>query len=551
MQMRMHTLAILVVALAVGAAPAWAQGKKKKGKEEEAPELDTKGLLLWGPGGLADKSEEAGGLLDQMLPAEVLRPSRAMKVTDWLGDARFRLGGSAASIPCATAPGDVAIPEDAPGEIQGLVTVGRSQLDDLDHAAALETFKIAQGRIPCQTAFVPLDAIWESYFYGGIASYYVEDTNGAREMFRLSAALAPDREWDSSYPPEPQSTFLSAVKDVISRPKAKVYGDMRNTNYREVWLDGKQLDLTKAFEMSVLTGEHLVQAVDDQGQWSTWMRKMPEGSTLTFFSAAGAEQMILAGPEGVLANVAASSISRRARKENLEKVYIVHYPGEGAAPKVVLYEPGAQQWTKLEMVDGVLSQTTSSAQVEENLTPKERAERALLRDPDYRHSVAVGYKFQHQFLCTADEADSEGICPDGKERRPMYMGGLVGIDINLIKGLNLDIRFGLLVSDWNQGGVLLPEVSFGARYRFLQGVIQPFVAVAGDVFFGTTRVDEFSDDQFTAYGGVLPYGGVDFELGDGFRLTFEGGYGIILGGEGGPLRRPMGHVMVALGRFVK
>ncbi len=537
-----HVIGALTAALLV-AVPALAA-------DDEAVEPDAQALLLWGPGALSDRSEEAAGLLDQMLPAELGRPSRTMKVAEWLGTARFRLGGSASSIPCATAPGDIAIPDDAPGEIQGLNSVGRSQLDNLDHASSLETFRISQGRIPCQTGFVPLEAIWEAWFYGGIAAYYSEDTTGAREMFRKAAAIAPNREWDSSYPPEPQSTFLSAVKDVIARPKAKVYGDMRSTNYREVWLDGEQLDLTKAFEKAILTGDHLVQAVDDQGQWSTWMRGMKEGATLTFFSAAGAEQMLLEGPDGVLANVAASSLSRRARKENLTSIFIVAFQGEGAAPKVVRYEPAAEQWTRLEMVDGVLSQTTSAANIEEDLSPAERNRRMFLRDPDYRHSVAVGFKFQHQFLCTAAEADSAGICPDGQERTARYIGGLIGIDVNLIKGLNLDIRFGTTVSDWDQGGVLAPEVMFGIRYRFLTGVFQPWVAVAGDVIFGTVREDQFSDDQFTAYGGVLGYGGVDFEFGDGFRLTFEGGYGVLIGGEGRILNRQMGHFLFALGRFI-
>jgi hypothetical protein len=279
------------------------------------------------------------------------------------------------------------------------------------------------------------------------------------------------------------------------------------------------------------------------------MRGMREGATLTFFSSAGLEQTLLAGPNGVLSNVAASELGRRSRKENLDSIYIVAFQGEGAAPKVVRYEPGAETWTKLEIVDGVLSQTTTQAG-EDNLTPAERNRQAFLRSPDYRHSVAVGFKFQHQFLCTADEANDEGVCPDGRERTAQYLGGLVGIDVNLVKGLNLDIRFGAHVSDWDEGGVLLPEVSFGVRYRFLTGVFQPWVAVAGDVFFGTTREDNFSDDQFTVYAGVLPYGGIDFEFGDGFRLTFEGGYGVLIGGEGRILNRQMGHFMVAIGRFI-
>ncbi len=52
---------------------------------------------------------------------------------------------------------------------------------------------------------------------------------------------------------------------------------------------------------------------------------------------------------------------------------------------------------------------------------------------------------------------------------------------------------------------------------------------------------------------ILPlgYGGVDFEFPDGFRLTLEGGAGVVIGGnEGDQLNWPLVSALFALGRFM-
>ena len=116
-------------------------------------------------------------------------------------------------------------------------------------------------------------------------------------------------------------------------------------------------------------------------------------------------------------------------------------------------------------------------------------------------------------------------------------------------GLNLDLP-GAGFADGGDGGTILPEVGAGVRYRFLTGTLQPFVGVQGAVFIGTTRPDRNSNDEVVAYGGIVGNGGLDIEFEDGFRITFEGGGGVVLSGEGEQKRWPVLHGHFALGRFL-
>ena len=153
--------------------------------------------------------------------------------------------------------------------------------------------------------------------------------------------------------------------------------------------------------------------------------------------------------------------------------------------------------------------------------------------------------------CGADEADGADRCPDGWEREHHYIGGLINIDVRLYKGLNLDIRFGATAADFEQGGTILPEFGAGFRYRFLTGAIQPFLAGGALMLFGTVKPNRFDPPTVAIYGGPVGYGGVDFEFPDGFRLTLEGGGGVIIGGtEGDQLNWPVVSGMFALGRFL-
>jgi hypothetical protein len=552
--MRRHLLMLL--ALTLFAAPLAASA------EEPAPRATTdRALLIWGPSQLADDGTMARTALEGRLPADVPFPSRVLRISDWLGAAKFRLGGSAAAIPCATPPSEEALPDGVDNEIEGLVLLGKQALDQLDPGGALELLQLAEARIPCQTVFVSRDLLYQTYFYGGVAAFFDGKGKTASSYFRLAAAVDPERDWDASFGPEPQSTFLSAVQDVISRPRGRVYGDMRATNYVEVRLNGESLDLTKAFEARILPGIHLVQAVDDEGRWSTFVRRVDEAGTITFFSATGAEQMVLAGPDGVLRGLAAGTLTARAKEERITEVYLVTVDdGTGRLPVVYGFVPEIKQWTRLEkLASGEIRTTTELAEVQEiniaepELSRAEQQKQAFLRDADYRSSATFGFKFSQIFLCGPQQVTlvgSEERCPDGRTREQTYIGGLIGIDVRLVRGLNLDFRFGAHVADFKDGGTLLPEVAVGMRYRFLTGVFQPYLAVAGDMFIGTTRESVFAADKVSVYGGLLGYGGIDFEFPDGFRLTIEGGGGGLFGGEGSRLNWPMGHVLLAIGRFL-
>ena len=555
----MRRILLTILALALLALPSTATAQEEETEKEEAPGRATTkhSLLIWGPSATDDDGSLARAALEERLKPEVPFPSRILRISDWLGAARFRLGGSAVAIPCATPPSEEALPDGIDNEIEGLVRLGKTALEELDPSAALEHLQLAEARIPCQTVFVSRDILYQTYFYSGMAAFFAGQSKTSAGYFRLAAAIDSDRDWDSSFGPEPQATFLSAVQDVVARPKGRVFGDMRATNYVEVRLDGESLDLTKAFETRLMPGVHLVQAVDEQGRWDTFMRKVDEAATLTFFSATGAEQMVLEGPDGVLKTIAAGTLTQRAKEEQITEIYLVTLNPEGI-PRVYSFVPEIKQWARLEkLATGEIRTTTETAEVvpvaEPGLTKAEQTRQAFLRDADYRSSATFGFKLHQWFLCGPNEATLVGAderCPDGRQRDQTYIGGLVGIDVRLVRGLNLDFRFGAHITNLKTGGTLLPEVSVGIKYRFLTGVFQPFLGVAGDIFIGTTRESRHAKSEVTVYGGIMGMGGVDFEFPDGFRLTLEGGGGVILAGEGLSPEWPTAHMLVSIGRFL-
>ncbi len=533
-------------------APSSAFAKRKAAEQEVAPVNDKAILVFGGPATQEDLTPLAIEALKGRLEEGEPLPSRTLSVGDWTGSARFRIGGSAQDLACTAPPPKIKFDESKETEIEATNRAANELLNDLEPKEALDLFAMSQNRLACQNVYLDQDSFWESYFYAGIAAFYTGDSQLTRAHFRQAAAVAPERQWDASYPPEPQSTFLSAVQDVVARPKGKIWGDLRETNYREVWLDGRPLDLTKAFEQEVYAGKHLIQAVDDDGKWATWFYDIREGASLTLFSAQGLQELVLAGADGVLRGVATSTLTKKTRAESLEDAYIIRLDEDGEPVTVWQFTRRGAVWVRLERSEtGLVTRTQVAA--EEVLTPEERNRRAFLRKPDYRSSVAVGFKFMNLYRCGAAEATAvSGIdfCPSGHSRQNNYLGGLIGIDVNLIQGLNLDFRFGSMVTDFKAGGTLLPEFTVGVRYRFLQGVMQPFIAVAADLLFGLYRDTETSPDQFTLYVGPQGYGGIEFEFPDGFRLTIEGGGGIILTGDGASQRWPMGHLMLSIGRFL-
>jgi hypothetical protein len=557
--MRRTLTLLLLLALAL---PAAAAADEAPADSAERPRANTeRALLLWGPSAAVGKDELARKALEDRLAKEEPFPSRILRISDWLGAARFRLGGSAVAIPCAAAPSDLVEAVEGESEIAALNKLGKTRMGDLDFVAALEAFQAADRRVPCQPGFLKRETFWETYLYGGISAFYAGQNELSKEWFRQAAAIAPDRQWDSSYPPDAQSTYLSAVQDVVARPKGRVFGDMRGTNYVEVRLDGDALDLDKAFELQVHPGLHVIQAVDDRGQWSTWVRKLDEGATLTFFSATGAESMMLEGPDGVLKVLAAAELTRRAADDRIDDVYLVTIDAaEEKAEKVFAFSPEFQLWKRLERLEsGEIRSTTEKVETDPSvaapreLTPEEKRQQTFFRDPDYRSSATFGFRYNLVLRCGPDQADASGRCPDGWEREHHYIGGLIHIDVRLYKGLNLDIRFGATVAagDFEQGGTILPEAGFGFRYRFLTGAIQPYLAGGAVMHFGTVKTGRFDPPTVAVYGGAVGYGGVDFEFPDGFRLTLEGGGGVIIGGtEGDGLNWPVVSGMFALGRFM-
>jgi len=549
------------IALPQGARVAQAEEPSSSADAEKKPRAKaTRALAVWGPSNLKDGSSVARKVLSDRLSKDSPMPERVLRLSDWLGANSFQIDGSSEAIPCNSEPSEIEVP-DGTTEVEQLTDRGVALLDDLEPGSALDSFLLAQQRLPCQQGFLSKEALARLPFYAGIAAYVNGDSTAATNHFRQTASIDAAQRWDPSYPTEPQSTFLSAVQEVVSAPKARVYGDMRGTDYVEVWLDGQRLDLDKAVERVVLPGVHVVQALDSSSRWQTFVRRMDSGETLLLFSANGLEQMILDGPDGALGAVATTTLQERAAREVLTEVLVVRIEAADPTQTTILtFDPRNRDWGLLEAEAPVTSaapspQTSPETTTDQGkelpppLSKKEQVQKNLLRDPRYRSGAFVGLKLFQLHRCKSSETSGER-CPSGSPATAEYVGGLVNIDVRIIKGLNLDIRFGMTASDLAMGGTLLPEVGIGLRYRFLTGPLQPYLGGGGDFFGGTTRNSIYDANSVVVYGGVLVYGGVDFEFPDGFRLSVEGGAGAIIQPEDGASAWPMGHFTFGIGRFL-
>ena len=563
--------ALMLVATLGMPLPASSEEAASDSEERIKPRATaSRSLAVWGPSNAADGAEISSKILELRLPDGEPFPARILRLSDWLEAPDFQISGNAEALTCEVGAPDIVVP-DGKTELGQLTASGLALLDDLEPASALEALKLAAQRLPCQGDFLSTEAIARLPFYTGIAAYLNGDIETAANQFRQSAAIDPAQPWDSSYPTEPQSTFLSAVQEIVAAPKARVYGDMRGTQYVEVWLDGQRLDLDKAIEREVLPGVHVIQALDDRSNWHSFVYRLESGGKLLLFSSHGIEHTLLDGPDGALATIATSILRDRGAEELLTELYVLKlHPEDPAAVQVRAFDPRTGMWTVLRAPlvaappspapTPVVNEAPTPAKVEKVLTKKEKAEKALLREARYRSGAVAGFKLFQLNRCHPDEV-IEDRCPTGTKAVSDYLGGAVVIDIRIIKGLNLDVRFGMTATDLKEGGTLLPEVGIGMKYRFLTGPIQPYLGGGADFFAGTTRESIYdSTNTVVIYGGVQGFGGVDFEFSDGFRLSFEGGGGAIINPDEGnsswlddaQTNRawPMGHFIVGLGRFL-
>jgi hypothetical protein len=561
-------LPLLAAALALpSAAGAEAEADAPSGESGEARPRATasRALAVWGPSTLEGGGAVTRETLDRLLPPGDPFPARVLRLSDWLETPAFQITGNSEAIPCAAPAAEIEV-GDGKTEVSALTAHGLALLDDLEPEAALGAFATAVQRLPCQDAFLSKETLSRLWFYAGIAAYVNGDSSASTGHFRQTASIDPTQPWDPSYPTEPQSTFLSAVQEVVSSPKARIFGDMRGTEYVEVWFDGQRLDLDKAIERTALPGVHVIQAVDAGGVWNTFVHRLDSGGRLLLFSADGLEQTILDGPDSALESVATSTLHNRASDEILTDVFVVRIDPEApGTAQVRTFDPRKKTWGKLKAgpvatasreapraAAAAAPAVSSSGDAPQAapLSRKQQTHNEMLREPRYRTGAAVGMKLFQLQRCPGAEVNGER-CPDGTMRSSDYIGGLVLIDVRIIGGLNLDVRLGMTATDLKLGGTLLPEVGAGLRYRFLTGPLQPYLGGAADFFAGTTRDSVYNPtNKVVIYGGLLGFGGIDFEFADGFRLSFEGGGGIIINPDESSDGWPMGHFMFGIGRFL-
>ena len=136
----------------------------------------------------------------------------------------------------------------------------------------------------------------------------------------------------------------------MARPKAKVFGDLRDELQRSL-ARRAALDLTKPFEPRC-TPASTSSRPSTAGNWSTWVYDIREGDP-TFFSAVGLEEMVAgrgAPQDGV------GQLNKKAREAGVETLYVVRLGDDGKPLKVWSYTP-RQTSGSLSLCHGEITRT--------------------------------------------------------------------------------------------------------------------------------------------------------------------------------------------------
>lgn len=85
-------------------------------------------------------------------------------------------------------------------------------LQDLSLDGVGEIFERSLAALPCADEVIPPETLTDLYFQRGLLAVYSGERTVAVEYFREALAVAPDRAWDPTYPPEAFQIYLEAME---------------------------------------------------------------------------------------------------------------------------------------------------------------------------------------------------------------------------------------------------------------------------------------------------------------------------------------------------
>ena len=294
----MRTLWCLALFFGLSATPvASAQDSTTEASiEEPQPTQPTssrarnrKAALVFGPIGADVRRIEAQNLLMDRLGPDKGLPGRVVGIDEIpfpMGDPLWVLGGESDTL-CSSG-------EPSP-DWAAAIDTAREQLDGLETEAAQTTLDDALGQLACTDTVVEREVLGNLYILRGLARFYEERSEAARQDFRRAVTVNPSIEWDAAYPPEPQQVYLKAREDIYLPGRGRVEAVFLSGEVLQVIVDGQSVAAGEPDGLDVHPGYHLLQYLMPDQTLMSRVTYVEGGETRLLVSRAGLERAILLG----------------------------------------------------------------------------------------------------------------------------------------------------------------------------------------------------------------------------------------------------------------
>jgi len=304
---------------------AWAQDTGEEADAEASQPAPAEGThardresaLVFGPLGTDVRRLQAQALLMSRLGGERGIPARVVGVGEIpipMQDPLWVLGGESDTL-CSSG-------EESP-DWAAAIDTAREQLDGLETEAAQTTLDDALGRLACSDTVVEREILGTLYMMRGLARFYEERAEAARQDFRRAVTVNPSIEWDPAYPPEPQQVYLKAREDIYLPGRGRVEAVFLSGEVLQVVVDGQSVAAGEPGGIEVHPGFHLLQYLMPDQTLMSRVTYVEGGETRLLVSRAGMERAILVGgSQPANAPVARILLNRLCSMWGVKNIYV-------------------------------------------------------------------------------------------------------------------------------------------------------------------------------------------------------------------------------------
>lgn len=324
---------------------------------------DKRAALVYGPLGTPVSRSETQALLDARLGVDLGMPGRVVSLDEIpipLGDPLWVLGGDGDQL-CSTG-------EQSP-DWAAAIDTARGQLDSLETEAAQKTLDSAMAQLACADDVVEREILGAMYMMRGLARFFEERAEAARQDFRRAVTVNPSIEWDPNYPPEPQQVYLKAREDIYLPGRGRVEASFLSGEVLQVVVDGQSFAAGEPGGLDVHPGYHLLQYLMPDQSLHSRVTYVEGGETRLLLSRAGMERaVLLGGSQPSNAPVARILLNTLCALWNVDNIYVADVTN-GSADEAYVYRfsrEGArfERMLPREMVEDTAEEAPAASAIE-------------------------------------------------------------------------------------------------------------------------------------------------------------------------------------------